>query len=210
MKIIKAGYEIITPVSREAALQRIEDAARTCYKSEDKVTEISASALVKSLIKHGHEAMIEHYSISVKFICDRGVSHEIVRHRIASYAQESTRYCNYSKDKFGNEITVVQPCFWIETDENYAVWVSSMLQAENSYFALINNGATPEQARSVLPHSLKTEIVMTANIREWRQFFKLRTTRNAHPQIREIATPLFNELKEKLPELFEDIETGEA
>ena len=205
MKIIKAGHEIITPVNREEILQRIEEVARTCYKSEDKITETSAAAFVKTLIKSGHEAMIEHCGISVKFICDRGVSHEIVRHRIASYAQESTRYCNYSKDKFGNEITVIRPCFWSETEEPYEVWLNAMLQAEKSYFALINSGARAEQVRSVLPNSLKTEIVMTANFREWRHFFKLRTAKDAHPQMREIAVPLLNELKEKLPELFEDI-----
>jgi len=206
MKIVKAGYEIITPIDREATLRRIEEVGRLCYKSEDKITETSASAFVRILVKRGHEAMIEHCGISVKFICDRGVTHEIVRHRIASYAQESTRYCNYGKDKFGNEITVIRPCFWSEDDEQYKIWLNSMEQAEKSYFALLNGGASPEQARSVLPHSLKTEIIMTANMREWRHFLKLRTAPAAHPQIREIAIPLLCELQQKLPELFEDIE----
>ena len=206
MKVVKAGYEILTPIDREATLRRTEEVGRLCYKSEDKITETSASAFVRMLVKRGHEAMIEHCGISVKFICDRGVTHEIVRHRIASYVQESTRYCNYSKDKFGNEITVIKPCFWSEDDDQYKIWLNSMEQAEKSYFALLGNGGSPQQARSVLPHSLKTEIIMTANMREWRHFLKLRTANAAHPQIREIAIPLLCELKQTLPELFEDIE----
>lgn len=212
MKIIKPSHEIMTPIHREDILKTIELAGRTCYKSEDKITEESASKFVKMLINRGHEAMIEHYNITVKFICDRGVSHEIVRHRIASYAQESTRYCNYSNDKFGNEITVIEPLFFDKTtDENnnaykYYTWYDSCAFAEECYFKLIKAGATPQEARSVLPNSLKTEIVVTMNLREWRHFFKLRTASTAHPQMREIAIPLLNELKEKLPEIFEDIE----
>ena len=205
MKIVKAGYEIITPIDREAILRQIEEAGRTCYKSEDKITETSASAFVKMLINRGHEAMIEHCGLSVKFICDRGVSHEIVRHRIASYAQESTRYCNYSKDKFGNEITVIEPYFWEKGSPEYKLWEAACLHAQQAYFALLENGATPEQARAVLPNSLKTEIIVTMNMRAWRHFFALRTSKEAHPQIREIARPLLAELQERLPEVFGDI-----
>ena len=112
MKIINADVEFITPIDGAAILKRLEQCGRVCYKSEAKITDTSAPAFVAGIIKRGHEAVLEHCSFTVKFICDRGVSHEIVRHRMASYCQESTRYCNYSKDGFGNEITVIEPCFW--------------------------------------------------------------------------------------------------
>lgn len=209
MKVINAGYEIITPINRDIILKRIEEIGRVCYKSEDLITPDSASKFVNMLVKRGHLAMIEHCSISVKFICDRGVSHEIVRHRIASYAQESTRYCNYSKDKFNNEITVIKPCF-IKPCENIedTFWYKSCKYAEMSYFDMLDVGYTPQEARSVLPNSLKTEIVVTYNLREWINFFKLRTPSSAHPQMREVAIPLLNEFKTYLPEIFGDIEVN--
>jgi len=208
MKIIKPSYEIMTKINREEILKTLEMAGRTCYKSEDKITKESAGRFVKTLIKSGHEAMIEHFNLTIKFICDRGVTHEIVRHRVASYAQESTRYCNYSQDKFGNEITVIEPYFFANNDDdsNYYYWQESCEWAEEYYFKLLENGATPQEARSVLPNSLKTEIVVTMNMRELRHFLRLRTAKVAHPQIREIAIPLLNELQEKLPEIFGDIE----
>ena len=208
MKIIKPSYEIMTKINREEILKTLEMAGRTCYKSEDKITKESAGRFVKTLIKSGHEAMIEHFNLTIKFICDRGVTHEIVRHRVASYAQESTRYCNYSQDKFGNEITVIEPYFFANNDDdsNYYYWKESCEWAEEYYFKLLKNGATPQEARSVLPNSLKTEIVVTMNMRELRHFLRLRTAKVAHPQIREIAIPLLNELQEKLPEIFGDIE----
>lgn len=209
MKIIKAGYEILSEISDDGIeeLQRIEKIGRVCYKSEDKITEDGESAkkFVKMIIDRGHEAMIEHSSLSVKFIVDRGVSHELVRHRIASFAQESTRYCNYGKDKFGNEITVIKPLFFKEDSESYQAWVFAMRDTENAYFRLIQCGATPQEARSVLPSSTKTEITITANYREWRNFFKLRTAKAAHPQMREVTIPLLEELKEKIPIIFDDI-----
>ncbi len=208
MKIVKAGYEIMTEISTGgiAELKFIELVGRTCYKSEDKITEDGESAkrFVRMLIRNGHEAMLEHSSMTVRFIVDRGVSHEIVRHRIASYAQESTRYCNYSKDKFGNEITVIKPCD-IRNDTEYVRWRTSCEEAERAYFSLLDYGATPQIARSVLPNSLKTELIMTANYREWRNFFRLRTTVAAHPQMRDVAVPLLNELKERIPVVFDDI-----
>jgi thymidylate synthase (FAD) len=209
MKIIRAGYEIMTPISRDIILKHLERCGRVCYKSEDKITEESASRFVKSLIKNGHEAMIEHFSITVKFICDRGVSHEIVRHRIASYAQESTRYCNYSKEGFGGEITVIAPLFLQERTKGWNIWKESCEAAEKAYFDLLDWGCSPEQARAVLPNSLKTEIIVTMNLREWRHFFKLRaigTTGNPHPQMREIALPLLRDMKQILPEVFGDLE----
>jgi len=186
-------------------LKKIERIGRTCYKSEDRITDDSAVKFVKMLVENGHEAMIEHVHVSVRIICDRGVSHEIVRHRMASYAQESTRYCNYGKDKFGNEITVIEPNFWNDKPDCKKVWEEAMKQAEEAYMKLIELGATPQEARSVLPNSLKTEIVVTMNLREWRHFFKLRTDKAAHPQIREIAVPLLKAFKEKIPVVFDDI-----
>lgn len=210
MKIVKAGYEILTPISQGGMqeLQHIEKIARVCYKSENLITEDGESAkkMVKMLINRDHTAMIEHSMLSVKFIVDRGVSHEIVRHRISSFAQESTRYCNYAKDKFHNEITVIRPNFFLdETSKAYQQWEDAMRSAEKSYFSLMEAGATPQEARSVLPNSTKTEITMTANYREWRNFFKLRTDKAAHPQMREVAVPLLKELQEKLPIVFDDI-----
>ena len=210
MKIIKPSYEILTPISDGGIkeLQHIEKIGRVCYKSEDRITDDGESAkkFVKMLISNGHEAMIEHSSLSVKFIVDRGVSHELVRHRIASFAQESTRYCNYSKDKFGSEITVIEPCFWNEDTGFYECWKVSCEQSERYYFELLNGGATPQQARTVLPNSLKTEITITANYREWRNFFKLRTAEASHPQMREVTIPLLKELKTLIPIIFDDIE----
>lgn len=206
MNIINAGYEILTPIDRMDILKSIETAGRCCYKSEDRITETSAADFTKMLISRGHEAMIEHRSLTVKFVCDRGVSHEIVRHRIASYAQESTRYVNYSKDKFGREITVIKPLFYEEGSEQYRLWYEAMQCAEKAYMALIESGSTPQEARAVLPSSLKTELVVTMNLREWRHFFKLRTSSAAHPQIIEVARPLLNELKDMLPEVFFDLD----
>ena len=216
MKIIKPSYEILTPISDGGIkeLQHIEKIGRVCYKSENRITDDGESAkkFAKMLISNGHEAMIEHSSLSVKFVVDRGVSHELVRHRIASFAQESTRYCNYSKDKFGNEITVILPCFFdtgmgvLSNSLVYQEWKLACECAEERYFNLLKMGATPQQARTVLPNSLKTEITITANYREWRNFFKLRTAEASHPQMREITIPLLKELKTFIPIIFDDIE----
>lgn len=261
MKLIKPSYEIITPINGEEILKQIELAARTCYKSEDKIEysyynnspdvdkmmelntdlaknilfngsnkykAVSARHLIEKLISRGHEAMLEFGGmIAVKFICDRGISHELVRHRVASFAQESTRYCNYSKDE---HIQFIIPN-WIEdlkegiyndvqitTNVDEVQWLSLMLNAEHCYNNLINqiNPITnkidlrcrkwsPQEARSVLPNSLKTEINVSANIREWRHIFKLRTATGAHPQLRELMCPLLDEFKTKIPILFDDI-----
>ena len=227
MKLIKPYYEILTPINGDEILKTIERVARTCYKSEDKINEDSAQKITKSLIEKHQEAMIEFYDIIVKFVCDRGVSHEIVRHRLASYAQESTRYCNYSKDKFDNQITFVIPCWCntiIEGDENNQkdvslmdfAWLSAMQHAEFTYNQLIKpenwypkqpiaSAWQPQQARAVLPNSLKTEINVKMNLREWRHFFKLRTSPAAHPQMREITIPLLIDFKNKIPIIFDDI-----
>jgi len=234
MKIINASFEILRPHmdgpdAKNAIYQLIEQAGRTCYKSESAITPESSAAFIQKIVKNHHEAMLEHASMTVKFIVDRGVSHELVRHRIASFAQESTRYCNYSKDKFGNEITVIEPCFFKDIPEEvrndifrylvmnkqptpheiaYGLWREACYMAEERYFKMLENGCTPQEARSVLPNSLKTEIIVTANMREWRHFFKLRAageTGAPHPQMAEVAIPLLKKCKEYMPELFSDI-----
>lgn len=190
-------------------MKNIERAGRVCYKSEEFIKQDSWKKFIERLIKQGHEAVLEHEKITVTIICDRGVSHELVRHRIASYAQESTRYCNYSKSKFQHELTFISPCFWAEGSEQFETWEKIMKAAESAYFELLSGGATPEQARSVLPSSLKTEIVVTMNLREWRYFLKLRTAKDAHPQMREIAISLHKAFNEVVPIIFDDIEYEE-
>lgn len=203
MKIIKASAEIIafTPMLE----QIIELGGRTCYKSEDKITEDSASAFIEKIKNFKHESVLEHGSITVRFIVDRGVSHELVRHRLASFSQESTRYCNYGKDKFGNEITVIEPCFWESPSPPWGQWRYAMERCETVYFELLKQGATPQEARSVLPNSLKTEVVMTANPREWRHIFTVRCHRDAHPQMREVMLPLRGQFADRWPALFGDL-----
>ena len=206
MRIIDPSVELINAPTYDALLNTIEVAGRVCYKSEDKIQEGSAEKFIAGIIKRGHEAVIEHGVLTVKFICDRGVSHEIVRHRIASYCQESTRYCNYSQDKFDNEITVIRPCFLTEGTGKYELWRHACIRAESAYFDMLICGCTPQEARSVLPNSLKTEVVMTANIREWRHFIKLRTSERAHPQMRQVACILANKLAEEYPVFFKEVE----
>lgn len=206
MKIIPPSHVIVGDIDGKQILKNIELCGRVCYKSEDRITEDSAEKFIGMILKSGHESVLEHEKITVKLICDRGVTHEIVRHRIASYSQESTRYCNYTKDKFGNEITFIRPFFWAEDEEKYAVWKNTMQEIENAYFKLTELGAKPEEARSILPNSVKTEIAVTMNIREWRHFFRLRTAERAHPQMRECALPILNDFKSRIPVLFDDID----
>ncbi|MFW5791060.1 MAG: FAD-dependent thymidylate synthase [Desulfohalobiaceae bacterium] len=205
MRIVPPSFEILAMPDGDDILKLIELAGRTCYKSEDKITADSAMGFIRRIVASGHMSVIEHASVTVRFVCDRGVTHELVRHRLASYSQESTRYANYSKDKFGNEITVIRPLFWKEGSPEYAEWLSAMQQAEQSYLRLISGGARAQEARSVLPNSLKTEIVMTANLREWRHVFALRCDAAAHPQIREVMLPLLDELHRRLPPVFSDL-----
>lgn len=210
MILVKPSFEILHITHRP--LHLIEKSGRTCYKSEDKITISSAGTFVGKILKMGHDSVVEHASATVRFICDRGVSHEIVRHRICSFSQESTRYCNYK----GGVAFVIPP--WIETlspgeydgKEGNALmggdhrWFEAMIDSEFDYMNLIELGWKPEQARSVLPNSLKTEIVMTANLREWRTVFELRTSTAAHPQMRELMVPLAKRFSEEIPVLFED------
>lgn len=207
MKIVKPSFEILTAKEAPEIYREIERIARTCYKSEDLISDNGESAwhLIRGLIKNGHYAMLDHATISVKFICDRGISHELVRHRLAAFAQESTRYCNYSKDKFGNEITVIEP-FFFKDCARYDIWKDAMQSAETAYFELLKTGAQPQEARTVLPNSLKTEIVVTADITEWRHIFEQRCMIPAHPQMRELMRPLLKELSERYPLFFADIQ----
>lgn len=192
----------------------LEYCGRVCYKSEDKITEDSAKRFISSVLKSGHESVLEHAKITVKVICDRGVTHEIVRHRLASYSQESTRYCNYSNEKFGSELTFINPCFWDNDDDHskrlFNIWVDEMQRIEDAYNEMIQCGARPEEARTILPNSLKTEIVMTMNIREWRHFFKMRCSSRAHPQMRQVANMIKAEFQSRIPLLFDDVETQET
>lgn len=222
MRNLNPSYKILTPISEGGVneLKMIELAGRQCYKSGDKITEDGSSAIkfVGNLIKSDHCAMIEHGpSLSVMFMVDRGVTHEMVRHRLFSFAQESTRYVNYSKDKYGNEIAVIDIKSGMDADVKmadldkdtlgaiYDEWFNSMLDAERHYMQMIELGATPQIARSVLPNSTKTAITITGNYREWRHFFKLRCDKAAHPQIREVAIPLLEDLKKRIPVIFDDI-----
>ena len=205
MNIIKPSAEIMmaTPDLEKC----IEFSGRVCYKSEDKITDDSACAFVSKIRSINHESVLEHGAITVKFICDRGVTHELVRHRIASFSQESTRYCNYTKAKFGNELTVIDPRggFPEMTREEFAIWEDAMVEAEVAYLRMINAGSKAQLARDVLPNSLKTEIVMTTNPREWRHVFKLRCADAAHPQMREVMLPLRAEFAQRWPALFGDL-----
>lgn len=209
MNIIEPYISIEDIIDGIQMIKKIEKAGRTCYKSEDKISQYSGEKFVSAIIKRGHESVIEHEKITVRIVCDRGVTHELVRHRIASYSQESTRYCNYTGDKFGNQLTFIKPCFFntdsTEDKLKYSIWENSLKDIEKNYFSLIEKGAKPEEARSILPNSLKTEIVVTMNLREWRHYLKLRTSKEAHPQIREISDKILIEFKKLVPVVFDDI-----
>lgn len=199
MNIIKPSV-VIENQDWAALLKRIEVKGRVCYKSEDRITDESADNFIKSLVKRGHMSVVEHSSISVKFIVDRGVTHEIVRHRLASYSQESTRYCNYGNSD--NGLTVIEPFFFKNDRDKFTAWCEAMEFTNLEYLELLRLGASPQEARSVLPNSLKTEIWMTANIREWLHFFSVRAQKPAHPQMRQVAIPLLLKMYELLPPIF--------
>ena len=227
MRIIKPSFVFEDEFDGEKILKNLERFGRTCYKSEDKITSDSARKFVAGIMKSGHESVIEHEKVTVRIICDRGVTHEIVRHRIASYSQESTRYCNYCKDKFGSGITFIEPFFfnreaprktipvptlnnWLISENKeineFDIWLMVMAVTEWGYATLIEDfGRSPQEARSVLPNSLKTEIVITFNLREWRHFFRLRVSKKAHPQMREITIPFLKEFQRRIPIIFDDI-----
>ena len=203
MKIINQYYEILSDLDLRKQLKLIELAGRTAYKSEDKITDDSAKEFALMINKRNHEAVLEHSFLSVKFITDRGVSHEIVRHRLCSFTQESTIYCDYYKDKFDKQLTFIKP-IGMDDKNRFIIWQTAMIQAEKYYLMMIDNKENPQQARSVLPNSLKTEIVVSANFREWKHIFRLRAiSKAAHPQMRDLMIPLYNYCKEQLPEIFD-------
>lgn len=202
MKEMEASFFFEDEVNGEDILRRLERFARTCYKSEEKIGPGTDRMLIKKIIEVGHESVLEHEKVTVRVICDRGVSHEWVRHRIGSYSQESTRFCKYKEG-----VAFIIPFFFLgeENKEKFQVWMEAMKQAEASYLRLLELGASPQEARTVLPNSLKTEMVVTFNLREWRHFFRLRCSKKAHPQMREIAVPLLREFKSRIPVIFDDI-----
>lgn len=200
MKIIEPSAVLMRDFDGAEVMKFIERCGRTCYQSEKNITDDSAEKFVRNLIKRGHESVLEHFSCTFKIICDRGVMAELTRHRLASFSIESTRYNAYK------ELTFIQPCFWNEDeDEIFTTWKLLMEKDELYYKFMRLHGATPEQARSILPNSLKTEIVMTANLRELRHILKLRCDKKSHPQMRQVANMILKILKEKLPIVFEDI-----
>jgi thymidylate synthase (FAD) len=204
MKIVEPSIDVTFYVPEDGSTneQAIERAGRTCYKSEDKITEISAPKFIKMIKKRGHHAMLEFGYATAKIIGDRGLTHELVRHRLASFAQESTRYCNYSKGKFNSEITVVeQPGL---DEEQRLVWLDAITEIESAYMRLLELNVPAQIARSVLPIGLKAEIVIGANLREWRHIFKMRCARDAHPIIRGVMLKALKIFHEKIPSLYED------
>jgi thymidylate synthase (FAD) len=215
MKITRAAYEILTPIDKIDIYKKIERAGRICYKSEDKITDDSCIKFVQMIMDRNHESVIEHVSLSVKFVTDRAIANELVRHRLASYSQESTRYINYGSEKFDSEITVIAPHFISDDDINkynkdiltygqdvVSSWFGAMEDAEHAYISILECGFPPEDARSVLPLSLKTEIIMTCNLREWKHVFNQRTSSFAHTDMVMLMWPLLKEVEEKLPEIF--------
>lgn len=201
MIIVKPSVELlwVTP----NPLQTIELAGRTAYKSEDKITDESAPTFVKMLMGRHHLSCIEHASMSMKFILDRATSMELIRHRLFSFTQSSTRYCNFSKDKFDNQIRVIQPPEL--NDITFDIWKKLVKKAEEAYMSMLEHGNSPQIARSILPNCLQTEIIVTGNFREWLHFFKVRTDKAAHPQMREIAFMALEVAKKNVGVIFEDV-----
>jgi len=230
MILLNPSYEILTPLDGGEILRKIEAIGRVCYKSEDRITPESAGTFVQMLLNNQHLSVLEHFSFSVRFIIDRGVSHELVRHRLASFSQESTRYCNYGLDKFGNQVSFIipfclqdllnpghYPITWYGDTpmfsevkvgpirEQTVIWLQAMAYAERAYLDLLDRGYTPQSARAVLPNSLKTEIVVTANLREWILILTQRTSKKAHPDMVNVMYPLLKDLQSQVPIIFDDI-----
>ncbi len=206
MKIISQSFELCDPaLDGQEILKHIERCGRVCYKSEEMAAPGTSEDFVRRIIRRGHESVLEHVSVSARIVTDRGVTHEIVRHRLASYSQESTRYCNYDSGRFGRQITVIRPCYWPPESRAAICWEAACRQAEEAYFELRGWGCAPQEARAVLPNSLKAELIMTANLREWRHFFRLRCSPAAHPQMRELATRGLELMRAKIPVVFDDV-----
>lgn len=205
MKIIKPWIEI-EKIDGKSIMQNIEKACRTCYRSENLITEESYKNLIKNCLNRGHESILEHEKITIRMCCDIGVYKDLTRHRFGSFSIESTRYCNYGKDKFDNEIKFIEPCNIEKGTTEYAQWFNTMNIIEKTYNEMTRLGCIPDQMRMILPHSTAAEVVMTANIREWRHILSLRAAKMTHPSVQQLMIPLLLYFKEKMPELFDDIE----
>ena len=209
MKIIDPYIEV-EPIDGIKIMKNIEKACRTCYRSEGNITEDSYKKLLTNCITRGHESVLEHEKITVRINADIGVYKDLTRHRIASFSIESTRYCNYGKDKFDNEIKFINPCNIEEGTDLYRKWYEACKNIEEKYMEMAKLGATPDQMRMILPHSTASEIVMTANIREWKHVLELRTTSHVHPAVRQVMIPLLQYFKKEMPEIFDSIEYDET
>jgi thymidylate synthase (FAD) len=204
--LVDPSVEIITPINGEEIIKHIERCGKVCYKSEDTIKDGSCNTFVKKILESEHESVVEHFSVTVRFTCSRACSHQLVRHRIASYSQESQRYVNYSRGKFGNQITFIKPLdFDSMTIEQQFKYKIALEDSERSYMSLVSLGLKPQQARGVLPNDTKTEVIVTMNLRSWRHFFKLRTDKHAQLEIRTLASNLLNEFKANIPVVFEDL-----
>jgi thymidylate synthase (FAD) len=207
MQIVEPKYEFTSPIDGAQMLKHIERVARTCYKSEDKISDdlSSAKKMIANLVRLGHHAMIEHCSFSAKFTCDVGFYKDLTRHRLASFAIESTRWINYSGDKFGSELAFIRPVNIAEGTPEYALWLETMQKIEDNYMAMAKLGCKPDQLRMLLPHSTKAEVNLTANLREWRHIFELRALGHAHPSIKQLLRPMLREVAAKIPVIFDDL-----
>lgn len=199
-------YIQVEKVDGKRIMKNIERACRTCYRSEGKISEESYKTLLKNCITRGHESVLEHEKVTVRMYCDLGVYKDLTRHRIASFSIESTRYCNYGKDKFDNELKVIKPCNIEEGTKLYKNWKNACEAIEKNYMEMSNEGALPDQLRMILPHSIAAEVTMTANIREWKHILNLRTSKHTHPSIRQVLIPLLLHFKEIMPEIFDTTE----
>ena len=208
MRIVEPVVEI-EKVDYNKIMKNLERACRTCYRSEDKITEESYKTLLKNCINRGHESILEHEKITIRMICDIGVYKDLTRHRHASFSIESTRYCNYGKDKFENQIKFIEPVNIEKNTELYEEWKTSCEEIEKHYIKMVELGATPDQMRMILPHSTAALVTMTANIREWKHIFSLRCTKHAHPAVEQVMIPLLLHFKQNMPEIFENIEYDE-
>lgn len=208
MKIIEPIVEV-EKADYNRIMKNLERACRTCYRSENKITEESYKTLLKNCINRGHESILEHEKITIRMICDIGVYKDLTRHRHASFSIESTRYCNYGKDKFENQIKFMEPVNIERNTEVYEEWQKTCEEIEHHYIKMVELGATPDQMRMILPHSTAALVTMTANIREWKHILSLRCTKHAHPAVEQVMIPLLLHFKKNMPEIFENIEYDE-
>lgn len=208
MRIVEPWIKV-EKIDGKKIMKKIERACRTCYRSEGNITEDSYKVLLKNCITRGHESVLEHEKVTVRIYDDVGSYKDLTRHRFASFSVESTRYCSYDKDKYGNEIAFVNPVY-IENEEMYEIWKKTMQEIENSYIKMKELGASTDMCRNLLPHSTAAEYTMTANIREWKHIFSLRANNHVHPSIRQVMIPLLKYFKEQMPEIFDEIPYDEA